>query len=515
MGMFILTYGIGNATAANPSTIYVNTHGNDSWTGLNSTHINGTLNGPKATIKNATGTVNSGGKIYIANGKYDESNININTNMTIIGASQTGTIINAGELNNIFNIPNNAKVIIENLTFTNANSTSNGGAIYNSYGNLTVTNVTFTNNTANYGIIYNYNGYLIVNNDTFTHNTAADGGAIFNNGILNVTDCSFIRNSANGTYGGYGGAIYNVGFMNVTASNFANNNATNWGGAVFGYSDRLIINGSSFTNNTAAQGGAIYNSGNSTINFNRIIENNGYAIYSTAGTVNATLNWWGSNNGPLTNEVIGANVTSWLVLTIKANNVTIGNNAKSIIIANLLYDNHGTYHNPVNGHAPNGVPITFTTTLGTINKTIFTSNGQTESTLTGGSIAGKAIITAILDNQNVKTNVTIKDTIPPVVTSTIPANNAKSVSLTSSIIIKFNENISAAANYTGIYIKNLSTGNTVTLASKSINGNTLTITTTSDHLSNDTYQVYIPASAVKDKAGNNLTKAYTFQFKTV
>ena len=48
---------------------------------------------------------------------------------------------------------------------------------------------------------------------------------------------------------------------------------------------------------------------------------------------------------------------------------------------------------------------------------------------------------------------------------------------------------------------NLTTGNTVSLATVKINGNTLTITTTSNHLSGDTYKVIIPASAVKDPNG--------------
>jgi hypothetical protein len=64
------------------------------------------------------------------------------------------------------------------------------------------------------------------------------------------------------------------------------------------------------------------------------------------------------------------------------------------------------------------------------------------------------------------------------------------------------------------YIKNLSTANIVSLASETINGSTLTITTTYNHLSNDTYQVYIPTSAVKDSSGNSLITAYSFEFIT-
>jgi hypothetical protein len=115
----------------------------------------------------------------------------------------------------------------------------------------------------------------------------------------------------------------------------------------------------------------------------------------------------------------------------------------------------------------------------------------------------------------VYTQTYIIDKIPPKVSSTSPTNNVTGVSLTSSVTIKFSKNIIAGYDYSGIYIKNLSTGNIVLLASKIINGNTLTIKTSYNHLSNDKYQVYIPAGAVKDEAGNNLTVAYTFKFKTV
>jgi len=108
----------------------------------------------------------------------------------------------------------------------------------------------------------------------------------------------------------------------------------------------------------------------------------------------------------------------------------------------------------------------------------------------------------------------IIDKVPPKISSTSPVNNAINVSLTAPVTIKFTENIIAGPNYSAIYIKNLTTGIIVSLASKIISGNTLTIKTTYNHLSNDTYQVYIPASTVKDKAGNYLTLAYTLKFKT-
>ena len=142
----IFSFSVGNTSAASP--IYVSTHGNNSWNGQNSTWINGTLNGPKATIKNATGTVTSNGTVYIASGTYNESNIQIATNMNIVGESQKNTIVNGPQKfgNPIFTIASGVNVTIINLTLNDGNILlNNGGAIDNS-GNLTVNSSTFTNN---------------------------------------------------------------------------------------------------------------------------------------------------------------------------------------------------------------------------------------------------------------------------------------------------------------------------------------------------------------------------------
>jgi hypothetical protein len=106
------------------------------------------------------------------------------------------------------------------------------------------------------------------------------------------------------------------------------------------------------------------------------------------------------------------------------------------------------------------------------------------------------------------------DTKAPIVTGTDPTNGATGVSLISPVVITFSENILAGTNYSKIYIKNLSSGAVVSIASKTISGNTLTIKQTNPRKANTQYQVYIPASAVKDTSSNNLAAAYTYTFTT-
>jgi hypothetical protein len=154
--MVIFAYSADTVSAASGDNIYVNTSGNDHWNGYNPTYIGGT-EGPKATIENATSTVNTNGTVYILQGTYKENNIIIKTNMSIIGESQQNTIINGNNNGPIFNIPSGVNITIHNITLTNGNTNDNGGAILNN-GELTVTSSIFSFNGANSGsggAIYN------------------------------------------------------------------------------------------------------------------------------------------------------------------------------------------------------------------------------------------------------------------------------------------------------------------------------------------------------------------------
>lgn len=107
---------------------------------------------------------------------------------------------------------------------------------------------------------------------------------------------------------------------------------------------------------------------------------------------------------------------------------------------------------------------------------------------------------------------TIVDVTPPVIVSTYPKNGAKGVSRTSTISIKFSENIKSSINWSKVIVKN-SRGQTVSIK-KWISGNTIYIKHTYKRTKYSYYTVYIPSSAVKDYAGHRLTAKYIFKFKT-
>jgi predicted outer membrane repeat protein len=479
---------MGNASAASGYAVYVNgSSGSDSNDGSSWLLA-------KKTIKNATETVETDGTINIAKGRYSgikNTEIIIHKNITFNGESQKTTIINGNGTNWIFIISSDALVTLNNLTLANTTA-NNGGAIYNN-GSLTVKDSNFINNSADNfgGAIYNEaylkltcnnftgntadyyggaifsgeNGYLMVSYTNFTSNTALlyDGGAIYNyeGAYLTVDSCNFTNNKV----GGGGGAIQNYGGnCDINDSIFHNNNAAIWGGSISNsdgscpYIGVLTVYGSTFTDCTSYYGyGTIYNSGskcsivgnnimgnigyaiytvnsNTQINFNRILNNSNNQDIWGVGGIDANNNWWGTNflgTSPVAGGRVNNNVAvdSWLVLNITANPITMGKNGKSTITANLLKDNHGK---SVDGYLPDGTPIYFTTTIGTIDsKYLKTVNSIAYTSLNGGVKDGVATVSATLDNQTMTTRLIMDFTSPKVISNPSGGlyNSTKLVSL--------------------------------------------------------------------------------------
>ena len=414
----------------------------------------GAVNVTGSTFTNNTAT-NLGGAIY-----NDYGGI-----MTVTGSTFTENTANYGGA--IFNYYGTITVI--GSTFTENTANYSGGAIFNDGDNLTVTDSAFIENTANDhgGAIYNY-GPVNVTGSTFTENTAQNGqgGAIYTTGTMTVTDSTFTENTAQNGHGGAiyntgnltvtdstfkgnnaysehaGGAIYNYyGTMNVTGSTFTENTTPNHGGgAIYSYygtlavSDStftgntvataggaisntggtLTVTSSTFTNNSALNGGAIFNYGTGYVNFCRIVGNtasNGKAIYNYGGNVDATNNWWGSNDPEFNSLIYGGSVTfdPWIVLTVTADPTTVNNGSTSQVTADL---NHNSADEDISsqGHVPYGIPVTFTATQGTVNPVSSSLlDGSAASTFTANG-AGTATVTATVDGQPVSVNISIIST---------------------------------------------------------------------------------------------------------
>lgn len=328
------------------------------------------------------------------------------------------------------------QVNVINSTLSGNIASSNGGAIYASSCNVTILNSIFHSNIASSGAgIHsqsNFDTILAVTGSEIYNNSANIGGGItISRGILNVTGSKIFNNSAND-----GGGIYNSRSSGTLVDSYiCNNNALHRGGGIYlsdssGYNPPkpFTLYNCNISNNTADRGGGFYldtrYNGYDVNIIECIISNNNASVHGGGGyivqgnvhfckitnntaplgsdiysvdVVDATLNWWGSNQDP-SSRVYGATVTPWLVVSETANPKIIGINDTSIISVDLLHDSYGVYHDPTNGHVPDGIPVSFNTTLGTIDLNGSTVNGTASVNLIGGGVVGFADVTATVEN---------------------------------------------------------------------------------------------------------------------
>lgn len=149
-----------------------------------------------------------------------------------------------------------AVAVLDNVTFTGNKSESSGGAIGTRVGE----NASGSHNN-------NSQAVLNITNSTFDGNTAATTGGAIDNHFYNensgITNSTFTNNSAKD-----GGAIYNHGDLdnqnkaanlNITGGSFTGNTATGNGGAIYNQAD-ATIKGVEFSGNKAESGygGSIY-----------------------------------------------------------------------------------------------------------------------------------------------------------------------------------------------------------------------------------------------------------------
>ncbi len=312
---------------------------------------------------------------------------------------------------------------LSGCTFKNNTATTSGGAIYNGPGStLNIGGCTFTgNNAPEGGAIYNKNNIATLSGCTFTGNNATYGGAInnFQGTITTLSNCTFNGNNAS-----YGGAVFNHGAISsVSGCTFTGNNASGNGGAICNIVT-INLTGCTFTGNTASLGGAIRNVGIiANIHFCRMVGNNatyGSAINNLDGSINAELNWWGSNTNPKNIENLitgdGVDADPWLVLSISANPCKILNTKTSNVTVDLYKDSNGKDHSNESFKYPSKIPMIFTTTWGSITQTILSyGTGTATFTANGGPAPQQDHITvSAADSLNQKAAVSTSIIIKPV-----------------------------------------------------------------------------------------------------
>lgn len=181
--------------------------------------------------------------------------LNITSNMTIVGNGSGNTIIDGDANSRVFDISSPSLLVsISNVTIQNGR-TNQGAGIYNT-GQLSLTNSIVMSNTANTGA------------------DPKDGGGIYNTGALTITNSFINHNSAPAVnFSGGGGGIHNYGGSVLLKNSTLDSNSTNFlGGAIQVDSGTVSLVDSTVNSNIAVYGGGIYNgglSGSGTLNITR------------------------------------------------------------------------------------------------------------------------------------------------------------------------------------------------------------------------------------------------------
>ncbi len=269
-----------------------------------------------------------------------------------------------------------AVAILDNVTFTGNTSASSGGAIGTRVGENA--NGSHNDNSA---------AILNITNSTFEGNKAATtGGAIdyhFYNENGGISNSTFINNSANA-----GGAIYNHGDvdnkgnaanLNITGGLFSGNTANN-GGAIYNAAN-ATINGVEFNSNSSTgSGGALYTAGKSSAALTEVINstfsnNNSGSWGGAAYVTNGTLDIKGSTFANNTAEFAGA--------------VAGGTNNSNIVVDSSEFT----------GNSAKAIGALGVFKNATITNTVFKNNSATDSADDGaGALFLGSEANAILDN---------------------------------------------------------------------------------------------------------------------
>ncbi|WP_293298040.1 right-handed parallel beta-helix repeat-containing protein [Pedobacter sp. UBA4863] len=320
----------------------------------------------------------SAGGIYVRSSQPTFNNSEISNNKSATGAG----IFSFGTVDSV------ATVTIQQNSLLSKNiSTGTAGAInLSSYSTASFTDVTFSENTA-------------------TH-----GGAVYSTGVatnrneLNLLRVNFSGNVANAATAG-AGAIYIHNRNNAVLNfvNFTNNHAIS-GGAIFvqGVTTDLtteiqLIN-SSFTGNTARDGGGLFINSN----VNATVENNSFKLnlanatatgngggaYIAGATVTLKDNSFSEN---VSNGSGGGTYITGVTITIEDNNfkkntsgasgggMYLNASISSIVQNNRFYENIATA-------AGGGIFLLGTATTNIIENSLFYKNSASNATLGGGGI---------------------------------------------------------------------------------------------------------------------------------
>ena len=408
----------------------------------------GALSGNAAGVSGGAALIDAGGVLTVDDSTFtnntapgDGGAIYNNGGALALGALTIATGNSAGEQGGAVYLKGGGSVDLDTAEVSSNTSAADGGAIYveggctltiadsdldgntttgsggsvHSYGDVVISGAFFTSNmaTSQGGALYlAAGGSLDVSDTTFDSNQAtdsgSDSGAIHLRADATIDTCTFTDNYAADD----GGVMYvqNGATVDITDSDFDGNSASSSGGSILSDASFVNITGGSFTDNTAAWGGAIYDYDSTglitaddvTFDGNEGVAGGGAGMSYAGGRLSISNSTFSSNNATGSSADGGAFLISsggTLLLdtcTLEDNSasdqgggiVLVGNGASATLTDTDVTSNLATYGGGVSLGYLGGYP-TLTLTRGSVTSNVATTDGG--GILNGGNVTANSV----------------------------------------------------------------------------------------------------------------------------
>ncbi|MGN1362767.1 MAG: hypothetical protein ACI4VU_03465 [Methanobrevibacter sp.] len=416
----------------NNPNIIINSNGGD--VNLENCSFNNILSPKLVYIKHG---YHSNGNLFINNTSFkDISGIGIygNPSIRIYNSNFTGFSKYGDYFDDKTVILTNNNIHIENCNFENnkigvisSKDNSAGLLIYTKINEIKIINSTFTNNNGNDNNVYGNNLPVIGFNKEHLNPTYIENCKFIKNQGHCLDGANYIINSSFiGNYGDtiikngneyYGDTlnIYNSSFINNTNNNTESPSYLNQGMIFNG--GILNIENTSFINNSAAYGGAIYNYKTTNIKYSIFLDNKakylGNDIFNRLGTMNASSNWWGSNEGPNSDKAYrflgNLILDNWIIMTLNLENYTKDNYTVKVGLNKLTNSKKEVFNTEYS--IPDTRIAYFNCTYGKINHNIVLLNNGTGEVLVISNLKDHdAVVSAKIDKQVLNLTISNKST---------------------------------------------------------------------------------------------------------
>jgi CSLREA domain-containing protein len=276
--------------------------------------------------------------------------LDIKSNLTLVGAGASSTYLNALALDRAFHIIS-GKTVIKNMTIRNGLALNSGGGIYvNSGASLKLVKSVVKESVANYngGGIAGY-GAITVNRSTIgpLNRDAFGGGGIASSFKLTLVKSTVTQNGTGSSGGiGQGGGIFSNG-ATVIRESVIDHNIGKLGGGIYVQGGTLELFNSTVADNSALQeGGGLYNNGTTQLRYTTLAKNDAPfgatagGIFNNGGSVNLYHSLLDLNRVDVVNDDCQGSITTTSYnLIFGTNGCTLNANAKNILgISSLVND---------------------------------------------------------------------------------------------------------------------------------------------------------------------------------